>query len=195
MACGSKRPPYGAIEHDEIRPDLLSIHCLFSGFLAFEGFVNLVGDEIAPDVWKNEREFFGESPFRGIEGKVAYLFTRFAGAQLKKGEEPYQTFRKMKRVRDGLAHSRVFRYEEITPNENPDFATTWDAFDSPIKVEAALEQLKRLAEMIRVEALKVLKEEYQLSHLHYPAFCGPLGDSNGKREVNQSATANALDLT
>jgi hypothetical protein len=38
----------------------------------------------------------------------------------------------------------------------------------------ALQQLKEFAELIRVEAVKLLKEDYALSHLHFKAFEGPL---------------------
>jgi hypothetical protein len=168
-------------EHPHVRPDHLAIQSLLCGFLAFEGFVNLVGEEVAPATWVDERSFFSKGTFRGIEGKVQYLFTRFPGSQLKKGEEPYKTFRTLKRVRDDLAHNRVLRVDEVTLDEDPGFTTKWDEFDSPARVDQDLKRLKEFAEMIRLEALKILKDEYELSHLHFPAFEGPLGDSTGFR--------------
>jgi len=147
-----------SVAHADVRPDHLAIQSLLCGFLAFEGFINLVGEEIAPEVWKEERAFFGKGDFRGISGKVDYLFTRFSSVQLKKGEEPYQTFRRLKSTRDDLAHNRVFRFDEVTSNERPAFLTMWDEFDSPAKVEQSLIRLKELAEMIRLEALKILEE-------------------------------------
>jgi hypothetical protein len=78
-----------------------------------------------------------------------------------------------------LAHNRIHSYGEITEDENPSFRTKWEDFDTPEKVLPALKRLKELAEMIRVEAVKLLKEDYQLSHLHFPAFEGPLGTSEG----------------
>jgi hypothetical protein len=53
-----------------IRVDHLSIHSVLTAFLAFEGFLNFVGMEIAPETWKNERDFFAGPKFRGIIGKV-----------------------------------------------------------------------------------------------------------------------------
>jgi hypothetical protein len=167
------------IDHAHIRPDHLAIQSLLCGFLAFEGFINFVGEEIAPSVWANEREFFGPEDFRGIAGKVKYLFTLFPGAQLKKGEEPYQTFWKLKRTRDDLAHNRVLRVTEVTANDNPEFSTQWESFDSPAKVEKGLTRLKELAEIIRLEALKRLNEDYQVSHLNFRAFEGPIASSSG----------------
>lgn len=167
------------IEDPRIRKDHLSIHSLLAGFLAFEGFINYVGEEIAPEAWKDERGFFSKKPFRGIKGKVDYLFTRFPGKALDKGAEPYQTFQRTRATRDNLAHNRVLVCHEVSSREQPSFPTKWDDFDTPDKVASALSRLKEFAEIIRVEAVKLLKEDYQTSHLHFRAFEGPLGSSEG----------------
>ena len=161
------------------REDHLSIHSLLSGFLAFEGFVNFVGEAIAPQVWEKERDFFSGGSYPGIIGKVEYLYSLFPSGSLKKGENPFQTFHRVKKIRDSLAHNKVLRYLEVTESEASPFKTSWDDFDSPGKVRPALLELKTMAEAIRVEALKVLKEEYPLSHLHFSAFEGPLADAEG----------------
>lgn len=170
------------IESDSIRDDHLSILALVSGFLAFEGFVNLVGEEVAPDVWKKEREFFSRGKYRGIKGKVAYLYDQFPGVALDEQSEPYLTFAKVKSIRDGIAHGRPERYEETSEAEFPEYRTAWGAFEDPNRVEDALESLRELAEQIRNGALSILKEEYRLSHLHYPAFGGPSLSSEGEGE-------------
>jgi hypothetical protein len=167
------------INDPRIRVDHLSIYSVLTAFLAFEGFINLVGNEIAPEVWKAERKFFAGPQFRGIVGKIEYLFTLFPNVDLKKGEEPYQTFKRLKDIRDSLAHNRVMQYSETTPIEEPSFRTSWEAFDSPDKIKPALQKLKRFAELIRIEALKLLKDGYFVSHLHFEAFEGPIGTSEG----------------
>lgn len=163
----------------QTREDHLSIHALLAAFLAFEGYINFVGEEIAPEIWAKEREFFSRNEFRGITGKVDYLFTLFPSAQLEKGRDPCQTFYRIKRIRDSIAHNRVLRYSETSESEVMDFRTSWDDFNSPEKVRPAVLQLKALAEVIRLEALKILVEEYRLSHLHFQAFEGPLAEANG----------------
>ena len=112
-------------------------------------------------------------------GKVEYLFTLFPGSVLSKGADPYQTFYRIKKIRDSIAHNKVLRYAEVTESESIEFKTSWDEFDSPEKVRPAVLQLKAFAESIRGEALKVLVEEYTLSHLHYRAFEGPLAYAEG----------------
>ena len=163
----------------QTRKDHLSIHALLAAFLAFEGYVNFVGEEIAAETWAKEREFFSRGQYRGIIGKVDYLFTLFPGAQLDKERDPYHTFHRIKRIRDSIAHNKVLRYAMTSESEVMDFKTSWDDFDSPEKVRPAVAQLKELAEMIRLEALKILIEEYKLSHLHFKAFEGPLAEANG----------------
>lgn len=143
------------VEDERIRPDHLCMNAILTGFLAFEGFLNFVGEEIAEKVWKDEKQFFSGPDFKGVIGKVEYLFTLFPDRDLRKGEEPFQTFKKIKEVRDLLAHNRVKRYEEISDSDNSSFETHWDDFDTLEKVKPALGQLKTLAEIIRVEAEKL----------------------------------------
>lgn len=170
------------IKDSRVRVDHLSIHSILTGFLAFEGFINCVGGEIAPEIWAKEREFFSGEQFRGIAGKIEYLFTLFPNAELKKGEEPYQTFRRLKETRDNLAHNRVLIYSEVTADDKPSLRTKWEDFDTPDKIRPALQKLKEFGELIRIEAVKRLKEDYALSHLHFPAFDGPIGSSEGTQE-------------
>lgn len=164
-----------------IRVDHLSIYSILTAFLAFEGFINFVGDEIAPGIWSKEREFFSGNRFRGIVGKIEYLFTLFPNIELQKEKEPYLTFKRVKETRDNLAHNRVQHYGEVTPDEPWNFRTKWEDFDTPDKIMPALQQLKEFAELIRVEAVKLLREDYALSHLHFKAFEGPIGGSEGTR--------------
>jgi len=172
------------IQDPRTRPDHLSIHSILTAFLAFEGFIKFVGDEIAPEVWKKEREFFAGPEFRGISGKLDYLFSLFQGIKVNKGEEPYQTFQKIKKIRDSLAHNHVLNYTEGTEDNNASFRTTWDEFDTPEKIRPALRRLQELAELIRREAVKQLREDYAVSHLHFKAFEGPIGTSEGTRTTN-----------
>ena len=101
--------------------------------------------------------------------------------ELQKEKEPYLTFGRIKETRDNLAHNRVLYYSEIISDEKWSFRTKWEDFDTPDKIMPALQQLKEFAELIRVEAVKLLKEDYALSHLHFKAFEGPLGGSEGTR--------------
>jgi hypothetical protein len=171
------------IDHPDIRPSHLAVQALLCGFLAFDGFVNLVGEAIAPDMWKDERNNFNSGQFRGIAGKVEYLYSVFPGTTLEKGKEPYQTFKQLKEVRDALAHNRPHQYKETGSDKYPQFETRFDDFNTPQKVEPKIQQLKLLVESIRIEALKLLEGECQ-SHLRFHAFEGPLLTSIGQEKIH-----------
>lgn len=170
------------IQHETIRPDHLAIHSLLTGFFAFEGFLNFIGEAVAPKVWENEREFFSSNKYRGVEGKVEYLFSLFPEVRLEKGNNPYQTFKKIKSLRDDLVHSRVERFEEISESKFPSFELCWEPYDDPKLARVSLEEIKKLAEIIRLEAVKLRNDEYKTHHIYYSAFEGPLGSSEGVRE-------------
>lgn len=168
------------IKDKKVRPDHLAIHSFLSGFSAFEGFLNFVGEEIAPEAWDNERQFFTlKSGYRGIDGKVKYLFSKFSDIELDENSEPYINFRKMNNIRNHLVHNRVNRYEEESVDENPSFRTHWEDFDTPEKVKPCLDCLKEFAETIRIEAVKLLVDNHRSHRLHFPAFSGPILHSEG----------------
>src|SRR6185295_14200013 len=106
----------------------------------------------------------------------------FSDVELDKDSECYLTFKALKDTRDRLAHNRVNRYREVSDSDYPSFKTHWEDFDAPEKVKPLLERLKEFAETIRIEAVKLLVEDYPISHLRYPVFSGPIGHSEGKRE-------------
>ncbi len=168
------------VQHDHIREDHLAILSLLAGFLAFEGFVNMIGSEVAPDAWSKERKFFSTGKHRGIMGKVDYLFTLFPGIKLNKETPPYLTFAQVKEVRDSIAHNKPVKYLEKSDSHFPECLMPWSDFKALDDVSQALDHLKELAELIRTGALSILKEEYALSHIHYRAFGGPILSSHGE---------------
>ena len=169
---------------EDAREDHLSIQALLNGFLAFEGFINFVGLKLFPDIWVDERRFFSGDDYKGIEGKVAYLFEKF-GMHLSKGQEPYQTFKKVKGIRDILAHPKPHQYCKTTEIADSDdrpllsYKTQWDEFENRDAVSAALnEGIKKLAEQIRRKACEITDEDDR-DHLLHPAFEGSLASSEG----------------
>ena len=168
--------------HPLAREDHLTIQSFLCGFLAFEGFINFVGGEIAPEVWKDERSFFSQKPFRGLEGKIEFIFGELPDARVQKTSKIYVGFKQAKDLRNNLAHNRVFTRTEITTSDkHPDFSTAWEEFQNADKVQAVLDNLHQLAERIRVEAMKRIEatDDYGDSHLRHSAFAGPVGTSVG----------------
>jgi hypothetical protein len=75
-------------------------------FFAFEAFLNEMGRQLDPDVWKRERDVFGAGTYRGTLGKLKYLANK-TGFVYRAGVRPYQTVRALASVRDALAHGRT----------------------------------------------------------------------------------------
>jgi hypothetical protein len=172
--------------NESAREDRLSIQALLTGFLSFEGFINYLGLEMYPDIWKNERQFFSRGDYKGIEGKVAYLFEKLPDIELRKGEEPYQTFKRVKGLRDKLAHPKPFQYTktfeiECDDDHYPDFSSEWKEFEEKKIVQDALEKLKELAEILRSKAGEV-QDDYYKDHLFHKAFEGPLGSTSAETQ-------------
>src|SRR5688572_20133205 len=58
----AKRIPSGAF-YDHLVAMTFAFHTL-------EAYLNYVGEKLAPDIWKDERNYFRKEPFRGFDGKV-----------------------------------------------------------------------------------------------------------------------------
>lgn len=172
-----------SIKSPKIRKHHLALQSFLCGFIAFEGFTNFMGEEIAPDIWMDERNFFSRGKFRGIIGKVNFLVDRFQNGKSIKQSEHYGAFLELKKMRDFLAHLKPERMKEYSVGGSPSFSSKLDQIQTPRAAGKALKHLKALAELMRIEALIILKEEYQLSHLHFPAFRGPLGSASGRGPV------------
>jgi hypothetical protein len=82
-------------------------------FLCFEGFLNFVGDKIAPDLWNDEKKRFKGD---GIYGKLEVICERCGLAKPDKGRPPYLTLSALKILRDAMAHPKIHKNDDrVTP--------------------------------------------------------------------------------
>jgi len=88
--------PAGALYDDLI--------AMVFAFHAIEGYLNYIGEKIAPDLWGNEKASFSDS---GITGKLAALCERCGLASPDYGKRPYGTVSELKKLRDAVAHPRT----------------------------------------------------------------------------------------
>jgi hypothetical protein len=92
-------------------------------YLAFEGFLNDLGETIAPTEWGRERAIFTKPSFKGTLGKLAFLAER-CGAGLEKGRRPYSTLKALDTRRSRLVHPRTERLAKTVtfgdPRDIPD---------------------------------------------------------------------------
>ena len=76
-------------------------------FFAFEGYLNWLGNRIAPEVWKEEKEFFSRPPYRGSLGKYRFLakVVRLPVPDVSHG--PFQTAKDLLKLRDMAVHPKA----------------------------------------------------------------------------------------
>lgn len=79
-------------------------------FHCFEGFLNFVGEKIAPDLWKDEKENFKGD---GIDEKLTVICARCDLKKPDKGRRPYSTLSTLKVLRDAIAHPKIRRTESV----------------------------------------------------------------------------------
>ncbi len=80
-----------------------SLVAMVFAFHAVEAYLNFAGEHLAPDVWKNEREFFRKVPYRGFEGKLRKVL-ELVDIQWQPDKRPLTTILELKRLRDLIAH-------------------------------------------------------------------------------------------
>jgi hypothetical protein len=76
-------------------------------YFAFEGYINWLGNLIAPDKWDNEREFFSRSPYQGTLGKYLFLSEHLSLPTPNKSDGPFQRVKDIQRLRDKAVHPKA----------------------------------------------------------------------------------------
>jgi hypothetical protein len=146
--------------------------------LAFEAFVNFLGEVVCPQKWAIEKE-----TFRGrgdtIEAKISDIVLRLPGYEWRKGERPYQDIKKLKRFRDLVAHGRVVRGEYVTiaKEDEVDFRWSheWDEFTEPAVIASSMASVKTFCQSLIIAA----RMHFDEPHLLFGAFEGPLASAEG----------------
>jgi hypothetical protein len=159
----------------------LLMQSLLTSYLAFEAFINYLGECLDPDVWKDERSFFNQANYYGIEGKVKRLAERLPSFALKKGEKPYQAIMEVRKFRNLLVHGKPYYFKKTREiaNDDPEidmFEFNWDEFISLESVEKSRSAIKDFSESLRSQAQTISGD----LHLCHKAFEGPLAHSEGE---------------
>lgn len=159
----------------------LLIQSLLISYLAFEAFINFLGECLDPVAWKDEKNFFNQRCYYGIEGKIKRLAERLPTFVFKKGERPYQSVKQVGKFRTLLVHGKPYHFEkevEATTDgsETDRFEFHWDDYISLEKVVRSREDIKEFCESLRSKAHTISEN----LHLSYPAFEGSLAHSEGE---------------
>lgn len=70
-----------------------------------EAYLNFIGERIAPDIWKDERNYFRKQPYRGWEGKLRKVL-ELVGMACSPDIPPLKTVLGLKELRDLIAHGK-----------------------------------------------------------------------------------------
>jgi hypothetical protein len=128
----SKANPKGAF-YDDLVAMVFALHAL-------EAYLNYVGQLLAPEIWKDEREFFRREPYRGFDGKVRKVLELAGLREPDRAFRPYKTVWALKDLRDLMAHAKPedFLLEvDHHVDDVPPLLTT--KLDSVVTASAALE--------------------------------------------------------
>ena len=160
----------------------LLMQSLLTAYLAFEAYINFIGECLDPDAWENEKTFFNQADYYGIEGKIKRLAEKLPNFVFNKGKEPYQSIKKVGRFRNLLVHAKPYDFEkeERIPSDGsmPDMfgKFIWDRHLTLENVKRSRKAIKEFCESLRSEANTIL-DETEPPYLLCPAFEGPLASS------------------
>ena len=153
----------------------LLMQSLLTAYLAFEAFINSLGECLDPDAWENERTFFNQPDYKGIEGKIKKLAKNLPEFVFEKGKCPYQVIKKAGEFRDLLAHGKPYHYTKEVPDlgSNTDaYEFVWDEHLSLKNVKKSRKAIEDFCESLNSKANAILEKMEKPSH---PPLDGQLG--------------------
>lgn len=140
----AKKIPSGAFYDDLV--------AMTFAFHALEAYLNYVGEKLAPDIWRDERNYFRKEPFRGFDGKVRKVFDLVGVAEPARNTRPYSSVWLLKGLRDLMAHGKVERIADVFKHgreeESPWARTALDSIVIPANAQVAHDDVKSIAQSI-----------------------------------------------
>ncbi|UUZ71544.1 hypothetical protein LP415_21790 [Polaromonas sp. P1(28)-8] len=167
----SKKNPSGAFYDDLV--------AMVFAFHALEAYLNYVGDHLAPDIWKDERNFFRGEPYRGFGGKIKKVLELVGIPEPPRDVPPYSTIWLLKDLRDLMAHGKVEKYSGVIEHgddEEPPLAqSTLNELITELNAQRAHDDVKFFAQQIHDLARPKVHDVWFGSH----AFEGALQHGEG----------------
>jgi len=78
-------------------------------FHTVEAYLNYVGEQIASEIWQDERRFFQKEPYRGFYGKLRKVMEMVSMPWPEPVARPLKTILELKQLRDLIAHGKSER--------------------------------------------------------------------------------------
>jgi len=151
------------MEHAQANPTGAFLDHLVAMIFAFntlEGYLNYIGDHLAPELWKNERN---EPSIRSFSGKAAKVLELCGLKEPDKTIRPYRTIWDLQDLRDKIAHPKPIRFTkefyhtDEEPEPNPNYIPL-DDLVSHKKVAVAVEDVQELIQAIHAAASQRIED-------------------------------------
>ena len=113
---------------------------------ALEAYLNFVGGRVAPELWKNEREFFRKEPYRGFDGKVRKVLELVELPEPSRDSRPYSAVWLLKDLRDRIAHAKPMTFCTVVEHSADDEPSM---LRSPLRDIVSNENARRARDDIR----------------------------------------------
>jgi hypothetical protein len=101
-----------------------SLVAMVFAFHTVEAYANFVGEQVAPEIWADERNYFRKEPYRGWDGKLRKIL-ELVKIDLLPGERPLVTLLLLKELRDAIGHGKSQRFTHETNPPPIDDGTPW----------------------------------------------------------------------
>jgi hypothetical protein len=145
------------IQYAEAMPQQASDEDLVAVIFAFhtmEGYLNYVGQRIAPELWINEQVTFKP----GLSGKLNAVYERCGIGRPHPGKRPYSTLIELKKLWDRVAHrqTRLRRSSVESPIHKPSPSFANSSLASVVSHRMAVkarDDVKRIVDEINSAAI------------------------------------------
>jgi hypothetical protein len=98
---------------------------------AFEGYLNYLGEEILPALWKDERVSFSTPPYRGVNGKLRRIAEEVEWPLAPRSRKPFSGLVELQSLRDKMVHAKPKRENIRRVHKESDFGPTPGAWLHP----------------------------------------------------------------
>lgn len=149
-----------------------------------EAYLNFVGELLAPEIWKDERNYFRNEPYRSWDGKLRKVM-ELVGLPWSPEDRPLKTILELKDLRDLIAHGRPEKLEgeilHADDTESPFPASTLVSLVTPKeKLTMILPDVEQFLNQIHTRAApKVEDESWVVGEALREALGGPPAYSAG----------------
>jgi len=85
---------------------------ILMAYFTYEAYINIAGERLDPEAWKNEKCFFNQKDYYGIDGKLKRIKEICGNFEVDKSKEPYHTIRMAGKFRSTVVHAKTNKYEK-----------------------------------------------------------------------------------